>query len=66
LAVPPFQDFMLPFLTHIADGQEHKITELFDHLARLFNLSDDDLKELLPSGRETRFKKNGTYFARWA
>jgi restriction system protein len=63
MAVPPFQDFMLPFLQRIADGQEHKISELFDHLAQHFALSEDDLKELLPSGRETRFK-NRVYWAR--
>jgi len=63
VAVPPFQDFMLPFLQHIADGQEHKITELFDHLADHFHLIEEDLKELLPSGRETRFK-NRVYWTR--
>ncbi len=63
MAVPPFQDFMLPFLQHISDGQEHRITELFDHLALQFKLSDDELKELLPSGRETRFK-NRVYWTR--
>lgn len=63
MAVPPFQDFMLPFLQHIADGQEHKITEMFEHLAVLFKMSEEDLKELLPSGRETRFK-NRVYWAR--
>jgi restriction system protein len=63
VAVPPFQEFMLPFLQHIADGDEHKITEMFEHLAKRFALSDDDLKELLPSGRETRFK-NRVYWAR--
>lgn len=63
MAVPPFQDFMLPFLQHIGDGDEHKITEMFEHLAGLFKLSEDDLKELLPSGRETRFK-NRVYWAR--
>jgi restriction system protein len=63
MAVPPFQEFMLPFLQRIADGQEHKITELFEQLAEHFKLTDEDLKELLPSGRETRFK-NRAYWAR--
>jgi len=63
VAVPPFQDFMLPFLQHIADGAEHKITELFENLAKRFGMSEDDLKELLPSGRETRFK-NRVYWTR--
>lgn len=63
MAVPPFQDFMLPFLQHISDGSEHRITELFEFLAKEFGLSEEDLKELLPSGRETRFK-NRVYWTR--
>lgn len=63
MAVPPFQDFMLPFLQHIADGSEHRITELFEFLAKEFALSEEDLKEVLPSGRETRFK-NRVYWTR--
>ena len=54
---------MLPFLQHIADGKEHRITELFEFLANRFALSEDDLKEVLPSGRETRFK-NRVYWTR--
>lgn len=63
MAVPPFQDFMLPFLQHIADGKEHKIAELFEYLAFKFHLSEEEQKELLPSGRETRFK-NRVYWTR--
>lgn len=63
MAVPPFQDFMLPFLQFIRDGAEHRITELFTYLSVKFALNDDDLKELLPSGRETRFR-NRVYWAR--
>jgi len=54
---------MLPFLQFIADGKEHHISELFDHLSKHFSLGDADLKELLPSGRETRFK-NRVYWSR--
>jgi len=46
VAVPPFQDFMQPFLQHIADGSEHRITELVEFLACEFGLSEDDLKEI--------------------
>ncbi|MBK7263827.1 MAG: restriction endonuclease [Rubrivivax sp.] len=63
MAVPPFQEFMLPFLQHISDEQEHKIAELFQLLAEHFGMTEGDLKELLPSGRETRFK-NRVYWAR--
>ncbi len=54
---------MLPFLQHIADGKEHRISELMDLLGRSFGLSMEDMSELLPSGRETRFK-NRVYWAR--
>lgn len=54
---------MLPFLQRIADGSEHRITELFEFLAQKFALSEEDLKEVLPSGRETRFK-NRVYWTR--
>jgi restriction system protein len=54
---------MLPFLEFISDGKEHHISELFTFLAQRFSLSEQDQKELLPSGRETRFK-NRVYWSR--
>lgn len=63
MAVPPFQEFMLPFLEFISDSNEHHISELFEFLAQRFSLSEQDQKELLPSGRESRFK-NRVYWAR--
>ena len=63
MSVPPFQEFLLPFLKHVADGKEHAIKELFEAMASTFKLSEEDLKELLPSGKETRFK-NRVYWAR--
>lgn len=63
MAVPPFQEFMLPFLRFIEDGKEHHVSELFDFLSKKFELTDADLKEVLPSGRETRFK-NRVYWTR--
>ena len=63
MAVPPFHQFMLPFLQYTGDGNEHAFSELFGHLASHFNLSEADLKEVLPSGRQTRFR-NRVYWAR--
>jgi restriction system protein len=63
MTIPTFQDFLLPFLKHVADGKEHSIKELFDAMAAHFKLSEEDLKQLLPSGKETRFK-NRVYWAR--
>jgi restriction system protein len=55
MAIPDFQSLMLPLLITIADGQEHNRSEVHDILAKQFNLSDEDLHELLPSGRQEKF-----------
>lgn len=55
MAVPDFQSFMLPLLEFTADRVEHIKSEATDALARHFNITDADRKEMLPSGRQTRF-----------
>lgn len=55
MAVPPFQDLFLPFLSFITDGQEYTKQSVAEHLAATFNLSAEDVNEVLPSGRQTRF-----------
>tara|TARA_R110001583_G_scaffold17299_1_gene70105 strand:+ start:4975 stop:5919 length:945 start_codon:yes stop_codon:yes gene_type:complete len=55
MAVPDFQFFMLPLLSELADGQEHKLQDLYVLLAKKANLSDEDKDELLPSGKQRVF-----------
>lgn len=55
MGVPDFQSLMLPFLQYAADGEEHSMQEARDALASTFNLTDDELAERLPSGRQTTF-----------
>ena len=43
---------MLPLLRFAADGQEHSLREMIENLAREFGLTDEERKELLPSGRQ--------------
>ncbi|HVA78952.1 MAG TPA: restriction endonuclease [Candidatus Binataceae bacterium] len=47
---------MLPLLRITGDGVEHKLDECVDNLANEFNLSPDDRKEFLPSGKQTVFE----------
>lgn len=54
MAVPDFQSMMLPFLQFAADGKEHELVEVTDHLANFFKLDYNDRDELLPSGGQTR------------
>jgi restriction system protein len=55
MSVPDFQSFMLPLLRFTADREEHKQSDATDALSHHFNVTESDRKEMLPSGRQTRF-----------
>jgi restriction system protein len=54
--VPTYEKIMLPLLKIIADGEEHELNETIDKLAKHLKLSEEDLKELLPSGMQPVFR----------
>lgn len=51
MPVPSYEEFMLPMLQVLKDGKIHPIKEVREELANVFNLTDDDKIELLPSGK---------------
>ncbi|PFZ72405.1 restriction endonuclease [Bacillus toyonensis] len=53
MAVPGYQDFMYPFLNQLEDRQEYRLQDLYTILARHFNLSEEDIAETIPSGKQT-------------
>lgn len=55
MTIPDFQTIMLPLLQFFADGKEHSIHEALDNLAKTFSLTQDELSELLQSGKQTSF-----------
>jgi len=55
MPVPDFQSFFKPLLDVAADGKEHSMKEARDIIARRMNISDEDLRELLPSGTQTKY-----------
>jgi len=52
MAVPDFQSIMLPLLKFCGDGKEHTNREAIDALAQEFGITDDEQKQLLPSGQQ--------------
>ena len=54
--IPKYEKIMLPFLKYLADGKEHSLSDTHDALAKQFELTNDELRELLPSGRQTVFR----------
>ena len=55
MAVPDFQSFMLPLLKRTADGQEHPMADFRAQLAIQMGISEEEQKEKLPSGTQTRY-----------
>jgi len=55
MAIPDFQKIMLPLLQVVSDGKEYRLGNVITILATQFQLTEADLKELLPSGRQARF-----------
>lgn len=55
MPVPDFQTIMLPLLKIFSDRKEHSIPETIESLKHTFKLTDEELNEVLPSGKETRF-----------
>lgn len=56
MTIPDYQSFMLPLLKISSDGQQHSLREVAESLALHFELTDEDRKELLPSGRQAKFE----------
>jgi restriction system protein len=54
MAVPDFQSVMLPLLKVLGDGEEHSLHEVVSTLADQFDLTDEERRELLPSGRQAK------------
>lgn len=48
--IPDYQSIMLPLLRYISDSKEHKMRNVTDGLADQLGVTEDERKELLPSG----------------
>jgi restriction system protein len=55
MTIPDYQTLMLPLLRLVGDGREHSLRETIEALADQFQLTDDERRELLPSGRQPAF-----------
>ncbi|MCE5270673.1 restriction endonuclease [bacterium] len=55
MAIPDYQTCMLPLLSFSQDGYEHSFREAVEKLSEEFRLTDEERKEMLPSGRQEIF-----------
>jgi restriction system protein len=55
MAIPDYQSIMFPLLKFAGDGQEHSLRETIEALTDVFELTDEERTELLPSGQQATF-----------
>jgi restriction system protein len=56
MVIPDYQSVMLPLLEYAGDNKEHRIRDAVEQLAEELGLSEEEKKELLPSGQQAIFK----------
>jgi len=54
--IPTYEEIMLPFLKLLANGDECSLNQTHDTLCKHFNLTDAEIRELLPSGQQAIFR----------
>lgn len=67
MAVPGFQDLMLPFLQICRDGKERTVLEIGEIIADNLNLSEEDKEETMSSGQTKLYNRVAwvkTYFGK--
>jgi restriction system protein len=55
MPIPDYQAIMLPLLQFAKDQKEHSLQEGIFYLTKIFNLTEEERNELLPSGKQSRF-----------
>lgn len=55
MAIPDYQTLMLPLLKFASDQKEHSIQEAIKSLAEQFKLTEEEKREMLPSGQQEIF-----------
>jgi restriction system protein len=53
--IPDFQSIMLPLLKLLSDKREYQIRDIVEDLSNVFHLTEDERKEMLPSGTQPTF-----------
>ena len=55
MTVPDYQNFLLPLLQLLKDGQEHSLRDFYEILADQYQLTEEDRQQQLPSGQQKAY-----------
>jgi restriction system protein len=61
MAIPDYQTIMLPLLRFGGDQKEHSLREAIDNLSKEFGLTEEEKRELLPSGQQEVFNNRAAW-----
>lgn len=61
MAIPDYQSIMLPLLNLAEDGKTRHLRDAVDILVQHFALTDDEIRELVPSGQQPKFHNRVTW-----
>lgn len=59
--IPDFQTLMYPILDYLKDNQPHNFQDVYEYLAKKFQLSDEHLAIRVPSGQQPLFRNRATW-----
>lgn len=65
MPVPDFQSLMLPVLWALASGKSTSLRVVRQRVANALGLTDEDLREMLPSGRQSAFANRVSWAMRY-
>ena len=52
MAIPKFDQLLLPLLQFVKDGQEHSLQDASENIENQFHLTDEEKEQMLPSGHQ--------------
>jgi restriction system protein len=55
MPIPEFNEIKVPALQYLSDGTPHVLSDIYGALAKHFKLTEEEQKELLPSGKQRRW-----------
>ena len=56
MTIPDYQTIMLPLLEYAKNGKSNRFSDVIEYLGDKFELTDEEKRELLPSGKQVVFR----------
>jgi restriction system protein len=61
MPIPDFQKMFRPTLEFLNDGAIRHVKDIFEHLDGVFGLTEEERRDMVPSGQKSRFENRATW-----